>query len=119
MRDRARRSVCSTLARVEDKPGNVAVVIFADNICKYASSFERHFPGSVAGSPRRRLAAAIGRYFEQMIHHSKGTRPWKRGAAERLEAGETPCIVDVRPPEVHVGTCPGRSTSRSRRWARG
>ena len=30
---------------VPDAPGNVAVVIFADNIFKYTSSLQRHFPG--------------------------------------------------------------------------
>ena len=50
------------------------------------------------------------RYFEQMIHHSKGEHATLELEAlrERLEAGETPCIVDVRPPEVFArGHLPG------------
>ena len=100
------------LARVEDKPGNVVVVIFADNIYKYASSFERHFPEfRVAGSPSQAVEPPpSARYFEQMIQHSKGEHATLELEAlrERLEAGETPCIVDVRPPEVFArGHLPG------------
>ena len=74
------------LARVEDKPGNKVVVIFADNIYKYASSFERHFPDfQVAGSSSAPAEPSVKeRYFERMVEHTKAaTAHWKSMSSKR------------------------------------
>jgi cysteine synthase/rhodanese-related sulfurtransferase len=94
------------LARVEDKPGNKVVVIFADNIYKYASSFERHFPDfQVAGSSSAPAEPSPKeRYFERMVAHTKAGH----GTVEidqlnaMLGTQDEPLIVDVRAADVYA-----------------
>ena len=91
------------LAAIEDQPGNVVVVIFADNIYKYASSFERHFPdfrvvttGANEPSPKERL-------MDSLLDNARagdGTTEIDR-LATRLNQADAPMLVDVRTPEVY------------------
>ena len=37
-------ALAGALKMVPDEPGNIVVVIFPDDIFKYASSMQRHFP---------------------------------------------------------------------------
>jgi cysteine synthase/rhodanese-related sulfurtransferase len=83
---------------VPDAPGNVAVVIFADNIFKYTSSLQRHFP-QLFPAP----APASTSKADPFAHHLESAfRLAENGpdvvdvaAAQRLiEAGVT--LIDVR-----------------------
>jgi len=44
-------ALAGALKTVPDEPGNVAVVIFPDNVFKYMSSLQRHLPGSSRRRP--------------------------------------------------------------------
>ena len=44
-------ALAGALKTVPDEPGNVAVVIFPDNVFKYMSSLQRHLPGVFPASP--------------------------------------------------------------------
>ncbi len=97
-------ALAGALKLVPDEPGVVAVVIFPDNIFKYASSVCRHFPemcpapGEAAGA-----AAAPSRsdqLMDEMIENLKN--PFDSVSVTDL-AGELgngaakPLVVDVRP----------------------
>ena len=87
---------------VPDEPGVVAVVIFPDNIFKYASSIVRHFPqlapaekpGAASGAP-----SAHEQLFDAMVenlknpHDSVAVGP----LVEELAGAAKPLVVDVRP----------------------
>ncbi|HWA86701.1 MAG TPA: pyridoxal-phosphate dependent enzyme [Opitutus sp.] len=107
---------------IPDEPGVVAVVIFPDNIFKYASSIARHFPelmppataGAAANSANGSATApsANEQLFNEMIENLKNpydsvavTDLAKEMAGEPPE-GAKPTVIDVRPreqwAEVHV-----------------
>jgi cysteine synthase/rhodanese-related sulfurtransferase len=85
---------------VPDEPGVVAVVIFPDNIFKYASSVCRHFPELCP--PAGGSAAAPGKhdqFVESMVENLKN--PYDSVApvalGEELARADKPLVVDVRP----------------------
>ncbi|MSU70132.1 MAG: pyridoxal-phosphate dependent enzyme [Opitutaceae bacterium] len=101
---------------IPDEPGVVAVVIFPDNIFKYASTICRHFPElcppppGVAGAPgaTSSMIAAPSRserFLDEMIENLKN--PYDSVAVADLAqelAGKTPAtpkplVIDVRPLE--------------------
>jgi cysteine synthase/rhodanese-related sulfurtransferase len=88
---------------VPDEPGVVAVVIFPDNIFKYASSVCRHFP-ELCPSPSAGTAAPAApsrneQLLEAMIENLKN--PYDSVAvtdlSEELAGTTRPLVVDVRP----------------------
>jgi cysteine synthase/rhodanese-related sulfurtransferase len=88
---------------VPDEPGVVAVVIFPDNIFKYASSVCRHFPELCppAGAPDG-AAAAAGRndaFVDSLVENLKN--PYDSVAVpalvEELRGAVPPLVIDVRP----------------------
>ena len=107
-------ALAGALKLVPDEPGIVAVVIFPDNIFKYASSVLRHFPqlapalGDVASTPSGAPAVAAApsrndQLMDEMIENLKN--PYDSVAVADLAreingAGEPkPLVVDVRPLE--------------------
>jgi cysteine synthase/rhodanese-related sulfurtransferase len=106
-------ALAGAMKLVPDEPGVVAVVIFPDNIFKYASSVLRHFPQLApvlggAGSASAGAAAAVApsrndQLMEEMIENLKN--PYDSVAVADLAremngAGASkPLVVDVRPPE--------------------
>jgi rhodanese-related sulfurtransferase len=95
-------ALAGALRLVPDEPGVVAVVIFPDNIFKYASSVCRHFPElcptpavtadtAAAPSKQEQLLAA-------MLENLKN--PYDSVAVskfvEELEGGSNPVVIDVR-----------------------
>jgi cysteine synthase/rhodanese-related sulfurtransferase len=97
-------ALAGALRLVPDEPGVVAVVIFPDNIFKYASSVCRHFPELCpAGPAPAGGAAAPSRndlLMDAMIENLKN--PFDSVAvtdlARELSAGAArPLVVDVRP----------------------
>ena len=91
------------LAAIEDQPGNVVVVIFADNIYKYASSFERHFPDFRVVSSAPAEPSAKERLMDTLIDNARegdGTTEID-GLVTRLGQADAPVLVDVRTPEVY------------------
>jgi rhodanese-related sulfurtransferase len=98
-------ALAGALRMVPDAPGNVLVVIFPDNIFKYASSVMRHFPElfpaaepaqAAAGSPRD------ARLFEEMVQHAKTSPdaiPPDEGLA--MIEKERALVIDVRVPDQY------------------
>jgi cysteine synthase/rhodanese-related sulfurtransferase len=95
---------------VPDEPGVIAVVIFPDNIFKYASSVCRHFP-ELCPPANARAEAAPGKhdqFVESMVENLKN--PYDSVAptalSEELAQATKPLVVDVRPAgqfaDVHI-----------------
>ena len=99
-------ALVGALKIVEDQPDAVVVVIFPDNIFKYASSMQRHFPQfKVAGSaqaggepsPKEQL-------LESLVENSRNphnTRETNEVFAD-LKSDRKPLLVDVRSAEVYA-----------------
>lgn len=87
---------------IPDEPGVVAVVIFPDNIFKYASSVCRHFPDlcpAITGSEAPAAPSRNDRLMEEMMENLKN--PYDSVSVADLArelAGEIkPLVLDVRP----------------------
>jgi cysteine synthase/rhodanese-related sulfurtransferase len=96
---------------VPDEPGVIAVVIFPDNIFKYASSVCRHFPDLCPPTDTKGTEAAPGKhdqFVESMVENLKN--PYDSVAptalSEELASPGKPLVVDVRPAgqfaDVHI-----------------
>jgi cysteine synthase B len=97
-------ALLGAMRSIEDKPGHVVVVIFADNIYKYASSFQRHFPeckvaGNAPSEPSRQE-----RLMDQMLENARsGSDTLEIEQLEpRLGQSDAPMVIDVRGPEVYA-----------------
>ena len=102
-------ALAGALKLVPDEPGVVAVVIFPDNIFKYASSVCRHFPdlcpppsgtGAAAGAP-----SPAEQFLEEMVENLKN--PFDSVSvdelATELNGGPSrPVVLDVRPTNQFV-----------------
>jgi cysteine synthase/rhodanese-related sulfurtransferase len=95
---------------IPDEPGVIAVVIFPDNIFKYASSVCRHFP-ELCPPAAAAAEAAPGKhdqFVESMVENLKN--PYDSVAptalSEELAQAAKPLVVDVRPAgqfaDVHI-----------------
>lgn len=113
-------ALAGALKLVPDEPGVVAVVIFPDNIFKYASSVLRHFPqlapvlaGATPKLPTPSAATAPSKneqFLEEMIENLKN--PYDSVAVtdlvKELDGAATPkpVVLDVRPfdqfAELHI-----------------
>ena len=91
---------------VPDEPGNVVVVIFCDNIFKYASSVMRHFPELAPAKKEGEAEAAAGpsksdRLLDEMMENLKN--PYDSLKVKDLNATLTgdskPLVIDIRIPE--------------------
>jgi rhodanese-related sulfurtransferase len=86
---------------VPDEPGNLLVVIFPDNIFKYASSVMRHFPDLFpeAGAAPRPGSDLDARLYEEMIKHAKTSRDAVTTGEARGMMDKGALVIDVRKPE--------------------
>lgn len=89
---------------VPDEPGNIVVVIFPDNIFKYASSMQRHFPYICPGDQKDGGDGLSENdiYVNEMIENLKNPYDSVRVKKlnEELEGETKPLLVDVRPPDM-------------------
>ncbi len=98
-------ALAGALKLVPDEPGVVAVVIFPDNIFKYASSVCRHFPELCPPPPAGATAPAVAapsraeQLMDEMVENLKN--PYDSVAvadlATELGGDAKPLVVDVRP----------------------
>ena len=100
-------ALVGALKVIEDKPDAVVVIIFPDNVFKYASSFERHFPQFRAApssgvssepSPKEQLLATL-------VENSRN--PHNTWEVEDLRAAldgkdTEPIVIDVRSSDVYA-----------------
>jgi cysteine synthase/rhodanese-related sulfurtransferase len=106
-------ALAGAIRMVPDEPGVIAVVIFPDNIFKYASSVCRHFP-DLCPAPVASADPAAPSKNEQllatMLENLKN--PYDSVAvsafAAELDASPRPLVVDVRPADQFAtGHVPG------------
>lgn len=105
-------ALAGALKLVPDEPGVVAVVIFADNIFKYASSIARHFPDLLPSAPASALPAdgappppsPNDRLMDELIENLKNPFDSVSVAdlAAELKGATPPLVVDVRLPAQHA-----------------
>jgi len=98
-------ALVGALRMVPDEPGNILVVIFPDDIFKYASSICRHFPELCPTATTDTGAAAPSQHeqlFAEMIENLKNPYDSVRATvlSKELETDSPPLVVDVRPKEM-------------------
>jgi len=97
-------ALVGALRAIPDEPGTVVVVIFPDNVFKYASSVQRYFPkicppdskGERSGPSQDEV------FLSGMIENLKNPHDSVRVSVlkKMLEDGERPMLVDVRPADM-------------------
>lgn len=94
-------ALTGAISLVPDEPGVVAVIIFPDNIFKYASSICRHFPDLCPAEASQATAAPsrAEQVFVAMLENLKNPYDSVKVTtlAEELAAGQRPLVLDVRP----------------------
>ena len=94
-------ALAGALREVPDAPGHVAVVIFPDNIFKYASSIVRHFPAIFpeAEAPAGDTSDLAARLYDEMVWHAKRSPDAVSVAeAKGMIDGPGAVVIDVRAP---------------------
>ncbi len=99
-------ALVGALRLVPDAPGNVVVIVFPDNVFKYASSIQRHFP-AMCPTDSKDSENGNGRpdpFLADMIENLKNPYDTIRvGDLHRqLEERAQVVVVDVRPPELYA-----------------
>jgi len=94
---------------VPDEPGTIAVVIFPDNVFKYASSICRHFPALCPPSADGdgRAGPSKGEHFLEMMYENlKNPHDTIRvdDLQQSLRDSKKPLVVDVRESELYGQT---------------
>jgi cysteine synthase/rhodanese-related sulfurtransferase len=105
-------ALAGALKLVPDQPGNVVVVIFPDNIFKYASSMQRHFPNECpadategGGGPSKN-----DHLMAEMMENLKNPYDTIRvtDLHAHLQNAGKPMLIDIREPELFCqGTLDG------------
>jgi rhodanese-related sulfurtransferase len=101
-------ALVGALKVVEDQPDAVVVVMFPDNVFKYASSFEKHFPefraaraaGEGSGEP-----SAKEQLMETLVENSRNSHNTveTEGLRALLSPGaDAPLIIDVRSSDIYT-----------------
>ena len=97
-------ALVGALQLVPDAPGTVVVVIFPDNIFKYASSVLRHFPDLVPPAQEQEDSTAPSksdRILNELIENLKNPYDTIRvkDLNEALQQTTKPVVVDIRTPD--------------------
>ena len=104
-------ALAGAIKMTPDAPGNLLVVIFPDNIFKYASSVMRHFPALFPDAAKAADPAAErnARLYDEMVAHAKTSPdavPVDAAHALVEQGGVT--VIDVRSTEQYdAGHVPG------------
>jgi cysteine synthase/rhodanese-related sulfurtransferase len=106
-------ALAGAIRLVPDEPGVVAVVIFPDNIFKYASSVCRHYPDLCPATATATEAAPLSKNEQLMVAMLENLKnPYDSvavsGLVRELNDGAKPLVVDVRPADQFAsGHVPG------------
>jgi cysteine synthase/rhodanese-related sulfurtransferase len=98
-------NLAGALKLVPDEPGNIVVVIFCDNIFKYASSVLRHFPELTPIEQEEEKAdtgpSKNDLFLNEMMENLKNPHDSVRVTKlkEQLQSEDKPLVVDIRIPE--------------------
>ncbi len=99
-------ALVGALRMIPDEPGTIAVIIFPDNVFKYASSLQRHFPyvcppddkgDSAAPSAGDHLLAAMMENLKNPYDTIKVD-----DLNRALQESDKPLLVDIRPPDYYA-----------------
>ena len=98
------------LRMVPDEPGNLVVIIFPDDIFKYASSIVRHFPDLAPATAQddRQGPSKSDRLFTEMMENLKNPHDSIKAKELNniLQQDVKPLVVDIRTPsdysEMHI-----------------
>jgi len=97
-------ALVGALRLVPDLPGNIVVVIFPDNIYKYASSVIRHFPDLAPQTDTEAKDTAPSKndqFLADLIENLKNPFDTVRVSElnEVLQSDSRPLVIDIRVPE--------------------
>lgn len=97
-------ALVGALKLVPDEPGNIVVVIFPDNIFKYASSVMKHFPeiAPPEKSAESDAPSKSDQILNELIENLKNPHDSIRvkNLHEALEQEDKPLVIDIRAPEM-------------------
>ena len=96
-------ALTGALRLLPDEPGTIAVVIFPDNVFKYASSFQRHFP-EVCPPDQKEIATGSSKdeqFLSAMVENLKNPHDSVKAddLHQLLQKADRPLVVDVRGPD--------------------
>jgi cysteine synthase/rhodanese-related sulfurtransferase len=97
-------ALAGALKMVPDEPGNLLVVIFPDNVFKYASSMMKHFPElfPAAGAPAPSGSELGAKLYDEMVRHAKTSPDAVRAdQARSMIDDQGALVIDVRKPEKY------------------
>ena len=97
-------ALVGALRAVPDEPGTTVVVIFPDNVFKYASSFQRHFPHICPGHEKDQSTGPSKNdlLVAEMIENLKNPHDSVKAdvLSQELQEPARPLVVDVRPADM-------------------
>jgi cysteine synthase/rhodanese-related sulfurtransferase len=94
-------ALAGAMKLVPDEPGNVLVVIFPDNVFKYASSVMRHFPEMfpAAEDASAREPDPLADLYDEMVRNAKRSPDAVQvDEAKAMIDDESALVIDVRVP---------------------
>jgi cysteine synthase/rhodanese-related sulfurtransferase len=99
-------ALAGALKVIEDQPGALVVVIFPDNVFKYASSLLRHFPemyAGIKGGPTAAPAPEESPLLDKLVENSRNSYDTISidEVVEQLTGAQKPVLVDVRQASVY------------------
>ena len=98
-------ALAGAMRQVPDRPGNVLVVIFPDNIFKYASSVMRHFPAmfpDAEAAPSDASDPSVNLYDEMVRNAKQSPDAVPVDAAKTMIDASSTLIIDVRNPDRYA-----------------
>ena len=99
-------ALVGALRSIPDEPGVIAVIIFPDNIFKYASSMQRHFPDICPGDKKDETSGPskndqlLAEMYENLKNPHDSIRV--KTLSEQLSGDAAPLVIDVRTPEMYT-----------------
>lgn len=98
-------ALVGALRLVPDEPGNIVVVIFPDNIFKYASSVIRHFPELAPPGDGEESSAGPSKSDQLLAELMENLKnPYDtikvKDLSALLQKSEKPLVIDIRAPEM-------------------
>ncbi len=101
-------ALAGALRLIPDAPGTIAVVIFPDNVFKYASTMQRHFPDICPADKdgTREGVSENDLFLAAMMENLKNPHGSVRAKDlhSALQQPDKPLLVDVRPPNMFAPT---------------
>jgi rhodanese-related sulfurtransferase len=99
-------ALTGALRAIPDEPGTLVVVIFPDDVFKYASSLQRHFPDICPPDDRQRTSAASqgDQLLAQLLENLKNKYDTIKADDLHRQMGEAhrPLVIDVRSPDLYA-----------------